>query len=141
MATTTATPFVIWNDSWLVGVKEVDAQHKHLVSLLNQLHEGMSQGHSKDVLGGILDSLVRYTQAHFTAEEKLMEQSKYPDIVAHKREHVELTEKVLEFQKNFTAGRIALGVEVMQFLGSWLQGHIRGSDKKYVPFLHANGVR
>lgn len=125
----------------MVGVKEVDAQHKHLVSLLNQLHKAMGQGHSKDVLGGVLDSLVRYTQAHFMAEEKLMEQSKYPDLAAHKREHVELTEKVLEFQQSFTAGRIALGVEVMQFLGSWLQGHIRGSDKKYVPFLHANGVR
>ncbi len=140
MATTT-TQFVTWNDTWLVGVQEVDAQHKHLVSLLNQLHEAMMQGHGKNVLGPILDSLVRYTQVHFTAEERLMQQSKYPDIVNHKREHDALTQKVLDFQKNFVAGRIALGIEVMQFLSSWLQGHIRGTDKKYVPFLHASGIR
>jgi len=54
---------------------------------------------------------------------------------------VELTEKVLDFQKNFTAGRVAMGIEVMRFLSSWLEGHLRGSDKKYVPFLHANGRR
>jgi len=92
-------------------------------------------------LGSTLDSLVRYTQAHFTAEERLMEQSGYPDLAAHKREHEALTEKVLDFQRNFDAGRIGMGVEVMQFLGSWLQGHIRGSDKKYVPSLHAKGLR
>ena len=140
MATTT-TQFVTWNDTWLVGVQEVDAQHKHLVSLLNQLHEAMVQGHGKDVLGGILDSLVRYTQVHFAAEERMMEQSKYPDLVNHKREHEALTQKVLDFQKNFATGRVAMGIEVLQFLSSWLQGHIRGTDKKYVPFMHASGIR
>ncbi|MGD1098576.1 MAG: hemerythrin domain-containing protein, partial [Bryobacteraceae bacterium] len=71
---TTVTPFVTWNDSWLVGVREIDAQHKNLVSILNQLHEAAMQGHGNDVLGKILDSLVRYTTAHFAAEERLIEQ-------------------------------------------------------------------
>jgi hemerythrin len=135
------TPFVTWNDSWVIGVQEIDAQHKKLVSLLNQLHEALSQGQGKEVLAGVLDSLVRYTKAHFTAEERLMQQNGYPDLISHKREHEQLTEKVLEFQKNFTSSRIGMGVEVVHFLGTWLQSHIRGSDKKYVPFLHANGQR
>lgn len=138
---TLAIPFVTWNDSWVVGVQEIDAQHKHLVALLNQLHEAMQLGQGKDVMKNILGGLIQYTKAHFAAEERLMQQSKYPDLVAHKREHAALTDKVLTFQKDFEAGRIGMGVEVMQFLGSWLQGHIRGTDKKYVPFLHANGVR
>jgi hemerythrin len=138
---TVETPFVTWNDSWLIGVREIDIQHQNLVSLLNQLHEAMSQGRGKDVLGGILESLVRYTKAHFAAEERLMQQNGYPDIIAHKSEHEQLTKKVLEFQKEFVSGRIAMGVEVMQFLGSWLRSHIRGSDRKYVPCLLANGVR
>jgi hemerythrin len=140
MATATA-PFVTWNDSWVIGVQEIDAQHKNLVSILNQLHQAMSLGHGKDVLGGILNSLIGYTKAHFAAEEKLMQQNRYPDIVAHKKEHELLTAKVVDFQRNFDAGRIGVGVEVMQFLSGWLQGHIRGTDKKYVPFLHASGVR
>jgi hemerythrin-like metal-binding protein len=125
----------------MVGVEVVDAQHKNLVSLLNQLHEAMSHGHGKDVLEGILANLVRYTQAHFATEEKLMQENGYPDLVTHQREHAELTKKVLDFQKEFAAGRVFIGGEVMKFLGDWLRGHIRGTDKKYVPFLHANGVR
>ena len=138
---TIATPFVTWNDTWVVGVQEIDAQHKHLVSLLNDLHEAMKQGKGSDIMKNILGSLIQYTKAHFAAEERLMQQSKYPDIVAHKHEHVLLTEKVVAFQNDFEAGRIGIGVEVMQFLGDWLRGHIRGTDKQYVPFLHANGIR
>ena len=137
---TKEAPLVTWNESWMVGVQEIDAQHKHLVSLLNQLHQALSQGKGKDVLGGILDSLVRYTKAHFAAEERLMQQCGYPDIVAHQQTHVQLTDKVLYFQRSFQSGQVAMGVEIMQFLGSWLQGHIRGTDKKYAPFLHAKGV-
>lgn len=141
MATTTTTPFVTWNDSWVIGVKQIDAQHMNLVKILNQLHDAMSRGQGKDVLKSTLESLVSYTRAHFAAEEQLMKQSGYPDLEAHKREHEALTAKVVEFQRNFESGHIGLGVEVMHFLGSWLQGHIRGTDKKYVPSLHANGVR
>ena len=50
MATATA-PFVTWNDTWTIGVQEIDAQHKNLVSVLSQLHVAMSQGHGKDVMG------------------------------------------------------------------------------------------
>ena len=125
----------------MVGVKQIDAEHKNLVSILNQLHEAMRRGQGKDVLGSTLDSLVSYTKAHFTNEERLLQQSGYPDLVAHKREHELLTNKVLEFQRNFNAGRIGLSLDVMEFLSSWLQGHIKGTDKKYIPCLHANGIR
>jgi hemerythrin len=140
MATLTA-PFVTWNNSWLIGVKEIDAQHKNLVAILNQLHEAMTRGQGKDVLGTIIASLVSYTEAHFAAEERLMQQGSYPDIVAHKHEHQLLTAKVVDFQKQFDSGRIGIGVEVMQFLSSWLQGHIKGTDQKYAPYLQAIGIQ
>lgn len=142
MATTTTTaPFVTWNETWMIGVYQLDAQHKNLIEILNRLHDAMSRGQGKEILKSTLESLVSYTKAHFATEEMLMKQSGYPDLEAHKREHQALTAKVLEFQGNFEAGRIGLGVEVMHFLGSWLQGHIRGTDKKYVPFLNASGFR
>lgn len=138
--TATTPPFVIWKDSWLVGVQVIDAQHKNLVSLLNQLHHSMSAGHGKDVLGEILGSLVRYTQSHFATEEQLMQKSGYPDFIAHRREHELLTRQVVDFQRDFEAGKAGVTVDVMQFLRNWLQTHIRESDQKYAPFLQAAGV-
>ena len=140
MAALTA-PFVNWNESWLIGVQEVDAQHKNLVSLLNQLHQAMSEGKGKDVLGGILDGLVSYTKAHFSTEERMMEKIGYPDLLEHKREHMALTKKVLDFQQQFKAGGAGMSVGIIEFLRTWLQSHILGTDVKYVPLVHSKGIR
>jgi hemerythrin len=139
MATTTA-PFVIWNQSWVIGVKEIDAQHQHLVALVNQLNEAMSQGKGKDVLEKILESLVSYTKTHFRDEERMMEKNGYPDLIEHKRQHMALTRKVLDFQKEFKSGGIGLSIDIMQFLSSWMKNHILGTDTKYVDLMHSKGI-
>ena len=137
---TLIAPFVIWNNSWLIGVREIDAQHKNLVLIVNQLHEAMTRGQGKDVLGAILASLITNSKAHFTTEERLMQQSGYPDLAAHKNEHERMMAKVLDFQRKFESGGVGIGFEVIQCLSSWLEDHVRGTDRRYVPFLHTNGV-
>ncbi|HUO29699.1 MAG TPA: bacteriohemerythrin [Bryobacteraceae bacterium] len=139
--TTVVTPFMVWKDTWLVGIREVDAQHKRLVSLLNDLHEGMRQGHGREALGAVLGSLVSYTKAHFAAEERLMQQYGYGELGSHKQEHERLTATVLKYQAEFERSNVALSVEVLQFLRGWLQNHILGTDKRYAPFLQSKGVR
>jgi len=140
MATTTA-PFVTWNQSWCIGVKEVDAQHQNLVALVNQLNQAMSEGKGKDVLGEILEKLVIYTKAHFRDEERMLTQNAYPDLVEHKAQHVELTKKVLGFQTEFNAGTMGMSIEILQFLSAWLRVHILGTDAKYVALLRSKGIR
>jgi hemerythrin-like metal-binding protein len=140
MATMTA-PLMTWKNDWEVGVREIDAQHRQLVSLLNQLHAAMKDGKGKAVVGAILDSLIYYTKAHFSTEERLMQQCSYRDLVAHQREHNLLTAKVLDFQRTFKSGGMVITADLMHFLSKWMQEHICGSDKKYAPFLHAHGIR
>lgn len=138
MATTT-TPLVIWNESWCIGVKNVDAQHENLVALVNKLNQAMSEGKGKNVLENILESLVSYTKAHFRDEERMMEQNGYPDLIEHKRQHVALTKKVLDFQTEFKSGAMGMSIDIMQFLTTWLRGHILGTDIKYVALMHSKG--
>ena len=76
--TTAVAPFVIWDDSWVIGVREIDAQHKNLVSILNQLHQARKLGQGQDELKNTLHNLVSYTRAHFAAEERLMEEARLP---------------------------------------------------------------
>jgi hemerythrin len=59
-----------WNDSFSVGVSEIDAQHKNLVLYLNDLNFAMSQGKGKEVLKSLLTRLVGYTQVHFATDKK-----------------------------------------------------------------------
>jgi len=130
-----------WDTTYSVNIGILDTQHKTLVTMINDLHQAMTEGSGKDKLGGILSNLIKYTQANFATEERLMQTHGYPDIHAHKSEHEGLTNTVLDLQRRFRSNQVGLSIEVMDFLKTWLVKHILGSDKKYSPFLNAKGVR
>jgi hemerythrin len=56
---------------------------------------------------------------------------------AHRAQHDELTQKVLQLQRDLESGKLLLTIEAMQFLSNWLRMHIGGSDRKYAPFVIA----
>jgi len=140
MLTATATLYG-WDPSYSVNIGIIDAQHKNLVSILGELHEAMAAGKGKEKLGPVLSNLIKYTQAHFATEERLMEKHGYPEYGAHKAEHENLTGTVMDFHRRFLSNEVAMTVEVMEFLANWLFKHIKGSDKRYGPFLNAKGER
>ncbi len=133
-------PLINWSENYSVSVKEIDSQHKKLVDLINNLHEGMKHGKGKEILGGVLNELVNYTAYHFSFEEKLFDKYLYPETIHHKREHQKLVEKVKSFANDFNNGRTTVSVDVMNFLKDWLINHIQGTDKKYSSFLNNKGV-
>jgi hemerythrin-like metal-binding protein len=134
-------PLMTWTDKMSVGVKVLDDDHKKLVTLINDLHEGLKAGHGKETLGKILDGLVNYTKSHFEREERLFAKTGYPDSHAHKKQHDDLTHQVLSVQAQYKGGAAAtLTMDVMDFLKTWLTNHIQGSDQKYSAHLNAHGV-
>ncbi|MCW5977249.1 MAG: hemerythrin family protein [Bryobacteraceae bacterium] len=92
-------------------------------------------------MGGIIAELIEYTKAHFGYEERMMKLAAYPDYEVHKLQHDRLAARVLEFHKEYAAGRVLMSLDVMEFLKNWLQTHIKGPDKNYSPFLNAKGIR
>ena len=130
-----------WNDSFSVNVSKIDQQHKKLVTMINELSDAMKQGKGKDVLGQIVNDLIGYTATHFKTEESYFDQFGYPETDRHKQEHAAFVERVSDFKEGFEKGRLALSVEVMNFLSDWLQNHIKGTDKKYSQFFNEKGLR
>ena len=124
-----------WKDLYSTGIHSVDAQHRNLFAVAEDLYAAMSTGQGKASVGRTLDRLVQYTASHFAHEERLMRLHDYPDLAAHKAEHEALTSQVLEFQADFRSGKVTMTVQLLQFLKDWLQNHIQGSDMKYAPFL------
>jgi hemerythrin len=124
-----------WKDSYSIGVPELDVQHQKLYSLADKLHAAMNAGKSMTVMQQVLADLVTYTKTHFAAEERLLLKCGYPDLPAHKIKHDDFTRRVVEFQREYQGGKAMLSIETMQFLSHWLQQHIGGTDRKYVPFV------
>jgi len=124
-----------------VGVAVLDDDHKKLVGMLNQLHDGMAAGRSRATLGKVFDELVDYTKTHFAREEQFFAETGYPAAEAHKKQHDELTMRVMDLQTRYNNGALTLSKEVMNFLKDWLAYHIKGHDQEYGPHLNAKGIR
>jgi len=129
-----------WNDTLCLNISEIDQQHRKLVDMINELNDAMRAAKGKELLGKILSGLVAYAGSHFKTEERIFERLGYPETEKHKAEHAAFVKKVSDFKQGFEAGRLGVSLQVMTFLSDWLQHHIKGSDKKYVPFLHENGI-
>ena len=130
-----------WDDSFSVKVAEIDQQHLKLVSMINELHDAMKQGKGRDVLGGIVSGLISYTATHFNTEEKYFDRFGYPEADSHKKEHIAFVQKVSEFNDGFEKGKLALTIEVVNFLVDWLQKHIKGTDMRYSQFFNEKGLK
>ncbi len=65
-------PFAEWDAALETGFQLVDAQHRDLFALVNELHDAILAHNDVAVLGGVLYRLQRYTAVHFHDEEALM---------------------------------------------------------------------
>jgi hemerythrin len=133
-------PLIKWNDSYSVHVNQIDDQHKQLFKLLNDLHDAMIVGKSKEILDDIFAQLVAYTQYHFTAEEKLMRTNGYPALNEHLKFHDQFTTEVLRFQRDVKTGKIGMSIQIRDYLKDWLIKHVMGEDQKYAPFFNGKGI-
>lgn len=132
--------FLDWQDSYNLGISEIDNQHKKLVSLIVKLYDAMSQAKANDVVGPILNELLMYTRTHFTTEEKYFEQFGYADTANHKLEHEKFVAKVKDFKDKFDSGKVGISIQLMNFLKDWLLNHILKTDKNYVACFQQNGL-
>jgi len=134
------TKLVEWSDSLSVGIDEIDAQHRVLVNLVNEMHEAIEQGRGSEAVGVVLTRLGEYTRIHFAVEESLMRLLGYPDLERHKEEHAELMTRLQELRQRFESGSSALDGDLMSLLKVWLTRHIMESDQQYAQFFVESGL-
>jgi hemerythrin len=132
--------YIEWNDSYSVGVKEMDDQHKKLIALINQLHDAMKTGQASKEAGTILKGLVDYTHYHFDAEEKMLDKVTYPGYLNQQKLHKVFIAQIEQYQSDLATKSLTIGVKMSEFLKDWLMSHISGEDKKYGKYMNEKGV-
>ena len=133
-------PFFDWNDELATGIPRIDEQHKKLISLVNELHEALSKGKSRDVLGKLLQELADYTNYHFKTEERAFATYRYENADTHKRSHDDLVRQLQELIEKQAKGSLAVGVETLTFLINWVKNHIMKEDRLYIPCLKDKAI-
>jgi hemerythrin-like metal-binding protein len=127
--------FFQWKDSMSVGIDEIDKQHMHLISLIDDLYNAMAKGKGQQELATMFNELFDYAKTHFFSEEKYMFVHKYPGYEDHKKEHEKFIEEVKSYKKLFDEGDQKAAIKVANFLKDWLTNHIMKTDQEYAPYL------
>jgi diguanylate cyclase (GGDEF)-like protein/hemerythrin-like metal-binding protein len=128
-----------WTPAHEVGVKLIDAQHRRLVELLNELGELLKSGAERDAIVAALGALVMFTTGHFKTEERLMvDQPGWSLATQHAQEHQKLLDDVTSLVVQVDAQSMT---RTVRFLQEWLLRHITTMDAPLAAWLRQRGVK
>ena len=134
------TEKIEWTNAFETGLSEIDAQHRQLFGLLNNLIDLEDLEVSSIVLEKTVDDLVEYAATHFQTEERLFEMCGYPNANAHIAEHSAFVGKLVDIRDQLMAEDSKVAGDVIRFLSRWLVNHVKVSDRAYIATFKANGV-
>ncbi|MDR3147074.1 MAG: bacteriohemerythrin [Treponema sp.] len=131
------TVFVEWDDKYSVGIPLIDEQHKELIRLTNELYQGCLAGDAAahDFFFNAIHKAMDYVKYHFSAEEKLLTNMKYPHLAEHKKQHEDFVRKMVEDVKSFQGGKKFVPNNFVRFLKEWILSHIAIADTQYATYL------
>jgi hemerythrin-like metal-binding protein len=134
--TASAPDMIVWSASMEIGVRSIDAEHRHLIEFINLVrtaNDRQRSALSRDTR--LLTDLKALLQAHFEREEDLMFGIDYPGVNGHLTAHSEL-------QSDFDAKIAEAGMSgdsgcAVAFIADWMIGHMADEDTKLAQFIKA----
>lgn len=131
---------ITWNPMMSVGVPLLDADHRTLVGLINDLHHSVGDDEEYATLGSVLKALQEYADHHFAREERVMEICRYPSLEVHRRMHQRLSQQVSDLKNGYDSDRTAVRAkDCLDFLHKWLIEHICSTDMDYRSWVIGHG--
>jgi len=134
---------VTWSNSYSMGVKLIDDQHKGLLNFVNDLfnHANGKEEEERAYFSSVIKQAVQYIKEHFQAEEKLMIGTKFPGYAEHKKVHDEFTLTVVKSVKDFDSGKRLVLEKFAYFLKDWVLTHVAVMDVQYAEYFRKIATR
>jgi hemerythrin len=131
--------FQLTNDL-LTGIDDVDAQHRLIFDLANEIVDPTSERGGDTAFFDSLRFLSEYVQYHFAAEELAMQQTGFAEFEAHRSLHHEFRLQIGELIEISLESQSLSQVRTRLMLAvvGWLSDHIRIADKKLAKHLRAH---
>ena len=118
-----------WSSALSVYLPEIDAEHRAIYRLGDELHKALLAGADPAQLKPILVNLLESAEQHFRHEERLMRAVHYTAFAWHKRQHDAARKRAKALAKRIEAGDSAAAGELLKFLSDWLRDHMAVADR------------
>lgn len=129
-----------WREEMSVGHPLIDGDHKKLIEIINDFERTVALWPSEKVLHEVLIRLQDYVNEHFSREEAIQRECRYPLYEEHKREHDALLMKVTEFAQTYFIKRTRPVdkrslADMARFLREWFSDHTIRADIKMKDYI------
>lgn len=124
-----------WNDSFKLGIEELDEQHEKLIDMLNSFYESIQHDDSEREIEKALFTLASFAKYHFHGEEEMMEKHSFPGIRQQKLKNQEVRDKLAGLKEDFEKEGTNVQSEILKYMKSWIQNHVNEHIRTYAPYL------
>ena len=121
------TEALVWREAYAVGVELLDAQHREMVRLINQVLDPAAG----DRAGARLDALIAHLRRHFVTEEVFLRAIDYPLTEEHLREHALQMAEFVDLRRGIGRGSGAIGAEARAEIRQWFFNHVVAEDRRF----------
>jgi len=130
---------IAWRESLAIGVPVIDNQHKELLSRFDSLLKACEEGKGMAELRRLLGFLDEYVVSHFSDEEGIQRNCRYPGYAAHKKEHDGFIARLKTLKDEIASDGVAVHhvTETNNMLLKWLINHIAKVDAELGKYLQA----
>ncbi|MGM0462012.1 MAG: bacteriohemerythrin [Fibrobacterota bacterium] len=124
---------VSWSDSFRVGDVFIDAEHRILFKIAQQVSEQNGRLDAEQVKRYI-QLMLEYTQVHFHHEEDLLQQIGWKNLSDHRGRHKNIIHGMKELITAHRDTRV-LQKKMLPFVNDWVLDHIIHSDCAFTDLL------
>ena len=117
-----------WTKAHAVFLPEVDAEHRNLYQLADELQTAAGQADAPRMLE-TLRALMAATEDHFAHEERQMRTTHYESYAWHKQQHDTLRKRMAQFTPQIESGDGEAASLLLEFLSGWLKDHTSLTDR------------
>jgi hemerythrin len=118
-----------WTKAHAVFLPEVDAEHRNIFRMAEELQQAVRAGAEAARLQEIARPLVVGIEEHFAHEERLMKAASSPDAVWHKSQHDAARRHMDEALAELEGGNGESAGELVDYLARWFRDHMALSDR------------
>lgn len=121
---------IVWSDKLVVGIPEIDSQHREIVENLNSLEEAILEQRPYPEIEEIFEFLDFFLVMHFRSEERKMDACNCSAAEPNRIAHQDFLRSYAEARRSFESGGAtgALLESVQVHLMRWLETHIERVD-------------
>ena len=129
-----------WFKALEVGVEVIDNDHREMMNMLQRIQDAIRE-QSLDISKELINEFILLTRLHFTAEEKILEETNFPNLKQHRVVHGKLLAQAIDLGKIvLNATHVDELSEHLDDLAGFLFHDVIGSDMEFKSYLQECGA-